>query len=321
MMKKHLVMGVVVITLLAIIISIVLVWMMSYQSDMLTSPSPNASFQRQPFYHPNQNNPDTVENFTSDFQRQPFYYPNQNNPNTAENFTSEPLEDTSNETIDQPENININPAGETTEPSSPVLEQPKIFWSQLNQSLLELEQEQSAIMTLLSQKYAVRVEPETQAVEPPVKVMAPTDPKTVEPQPEIPQKVTTTTKMVTTTARAVEPKTNPLITPTVETEPETPQTVAAETRIITMTRPIESETNTLMTVTKPMELNDLLGKKPSLQPRELTWDTDWFIPLNSANTWLNIGQQILELEQWREKTINSLNTKLSYHDSNQENEQ
>lgn len=283
-----------VITFVAATITSILFWMMNYQSDVVNSPSPSSSSQWLQSYHFNQPSSDTTENFT--------------------------LENMVNETIDQPENITIAQAEETTEPFSaiPVVpEPPKIPWSQFNQSLLELEQEQSAIMTLLTQKYSYVLEPETKIVEPSAKVMAP-QPQIVEPQPDLPKMVATDTKTIATTARAVEPETNRLTTTTVETEPETPQTIAAETKIIATTaRPIEPETNTLMTATQPIELTDLLGKKPSLQPRELTWDTDWFIQLNS-NTWLNIGQQILELEQWREKTINSLNTKFNHHGNNED---
>lgn len=333
MNKKHLAIGVAVIIFLAPTITMILIWMMNYQSsDVLMSPSPppNSPLQWPQSSHPNQAYPDI-----------------------AENFSGKTLEDIASSTIGQPENINIAQLDETTEPASaiPVVpKQPKIPWSQLNQSLLELEQEQAAIMTLLTQKYSYMVEPETKIVKPVAKAIAPnptivesatatsktvateipvvattataaepeinllttTTAEAIEIEPEIPEfTVATETPMIATTT---EPATNSLITTTAKIKPEIPKMVTTETKIVATARPVESETHTLTTATNPLEFTSLLRKKPRLQPQELTWDTDWFTPLDS-NTWLNIGQKILELEQWREKTINSLNTQFSYHDS------
>jgi hypothetical protein len=333
MNKKHLAIGVAVITFLAPTITLVLIWMMNYQSsDVLVSPSPppNSPLQWSQSSHPNQAYPDI-----------------------AEDFSGETLEDMASSTIWQPENINITQLDETTEPTSaiPVVpKQPKIPWSQLNQSLLELEQEQAAIMTLLTQKYSYMAEPETKIVEPVAKAIAP-NPQIVESKIVTSKKVTTETPIVATTATAVEPEINRLITTAAEAieiepeipefmvatetpmiattaepvtntlttavakiEPEIPKMVTTETKIAATARPVEPETHTLTTATNPLEFTNLLGKKPRLQSPELSWDTDWFTPLDSS-TWLNIGQKILELEQWREKIINSLNTQFSYHDS------
>jgi hypothetical protein len=282
--KKHIAIGVGVITFVAITLTIILIWMMNYQSDVVMSSPPDQSFRWQSLKPTNHTDP-------------------------VENSTVEVPENTASETIEQPENIALDQeeeANEATEPSStepsssvPVIpEQPKIPWSQFNKSLLALEQEQSAIMTLLAQKYSSGVEPETKVVEPAAKVIE-HNPKTVEIEPETPK-------------TRVAPNLKP-----VEIEPETPKTVATKTEIIaTIAQPVNPATNTL-TTTEVAELTNLLGKKTVAKPLEVAWDPDLFIQLNS-NSWLKVAQQILELEQWREKTIHSLSIKVE-HQGKQDN--
>jgi hypothetical protein len=154
-------------------------------------------------------------------------------------------------------------------------------------------------MTLFTQKYSSVVEPETQVVEPAAKVIE-HNPKTVEIEPETPK-------------TRVAPNLKP-----VEVEPETPKTVATKTEIIATTaQPVKPETNTLTTTTEVAELTRLLEKKPLAKPLEVAWDRNLFIQLNS-NSWLKVAQQILELEQWREKTIDSLSIKVE-RQGNQKN--
>jgi hypothetical protein len=276
--KKHIAIGVGVITFVAITLTIILIWMMNYQSDVVMSSPPDQSFRWQSLKPTNHTDP------------------------PVENFTAEVPESTGSETIEQPEKRAIDQedqANEATELSStelsssvPVVpEQPKIPWSQFNKSLLALEQEQSAIMTLLAQKYSSVVEPETQVLEPAAKVID-SNPKTVEIEPETPK---------ARVASNLKP---------IEIEPETPKTVATKTEIIaTIAQPVKPETNTLTTTTEVAELTSLLGRKTVAKPLEVAWDTDLFIQLNS-NSWLKVAQQILELEQWREKTIHSLSIKV-----------
>jgi hypothetical protein len=284
--KKHIAIGVGVITFVATTLTIILIWMMNYQSDVVMSSPPSQSFRWQSLKPTHHTDP-------------------------AENFTAEVPENTAKETIEQPEKRAIDQkkaAKEATEPSStelsssvPVVpEQPKIPWSQFNKSLLALEQEQSAIMTLLAQKYSSVVEPETKVVEPAAKVIE-HNPKTVEIEPETPKTI------------IVAPNLKP-----VEIEPETPKTVATKTEIIATTaQPVKPAINTLTTTTEVAELTNLLGKKTVAKPLEVAWDKDLFMNLNS-NTWLKVTQQILELEQWREKTIHSLSIKVE-RQGNQEN--
>ena len=271
--KKHIAIGVGVITFVAITLTIILIWMMNYQSDVVMSSPPSQSFRWQSMK-------------------------STNHPDLAENFTAEIPENTTREMIEQPENRDLDQEEEITESVPVIPEQPKIPWSQFNKSLLALEQEQSAIMTLLAQKYSSVVEPETQVVEPAAKGIE-HNPKTVEIEPETPK-----TRVV------------PNLKP-VEIEPETPKTVATATGIVaTSPQPVKLETNTL-TTTEIAELTHLLGKKTVAKPLELAWDADLFIKLNS-NTWLKVAQQIFELEQWREKTIDSLSIKID-RQNNQEN--
>lgn len=282
--KKHIAIGVGVITFVATTLTIILIWMMNYQSDVVMSSPPDQSFRWQSLKPTNHTDP--VENFTAE---------------VPENTASETTEQPEKRAIDQEEEANEVTEPSSTEPSSsvPVVpEQPKIPWSQFNKSLLALEQEQSAIMTLLAQKYSSGVEPETQVVEPAAKVIE-HNPKTVEIEPETPK-------------TRVAPNLKP-----VEIEPETPKTVATKTEIIaTIAQPVKPATNTL-TTTEVAELTSLLGKKPVAKPLEVAWDTDLFIQLNS-NSWLKVAQQILELEQWREKTIHSLSIKVE-HQGKQDN--